>query len=1079
MATNLISRYPGVVPFSEQQADLFRGRDKEKAELYNLVVAEQTVVLFAKSGVGKSSLLQAGLFPKLRKNGYHPIKVRFQFTPAAEENDKEKVVKRKTPLEIVFETLEQRSQAEDDHVVIRREKILFNKDAPRLWELIKVIELPDIPVVAEPVVQQTAVAEAVSVPAAGAPSPVAMFQSKEEEDEVKKISGRLGQFIPSSSAEQRSTVKQMPVLVFDQFEEFFNFPEAERNEFMMQLREVLHNLTPNRIGQWLRSFPLSDRDAEKLDWAKQPAVRCIISIRDDKLSELDSLRNYIPLILRNRYKLSALTKQNAAEAMEIPAGLPDENRFRSPAFTFDSTTRDKILDRLTGADIDDRPAFSPTAPASTDGTMAVEKGIDGSQLQKVCTFIENKVIAEFNRTKRPVEVNKSIINPDVDVQKILDNFYEEQLSKIGGAKDIMRCRNIIEQHLVSGTSRASVTRSQMNDLLKGHDELLEKMINVRLIKEEYTHLGQTFELSHDSLVRSVARYARENRLNILTRDKKRYIWAFAISGLLFLIAVILGLRIFALLNQNNLKLAESYYQQNNHYTAFNIWDKFRNRYMVSPAKKDSINKMLDSLSLFDIAGGDKLLRLNDWSMAVHEKDNTIHLWRIPGNGSKLQVKTILDAYNLETSHSKRYIGHRTKNGALMIYDVQKDSSFRIENAEMAPMQARRGTTVSNSDYKMGFLPGADFIGYIDTSGQVYIYNLDSRARIRLRIRKEQGSDFYSNFLESRLKISEDKKFVIVHKVDSFTIWNISNPKELPTREHMVKGVDATYFFAKGNSYAYKKRDTFFVAAFGENIRNAPVYRTRIRTFPSFSADRKRCMFYNANLELVVYNMEKNAVEVTLKDNTGNASYATSYYGNNMRQMPGMDIVEPVWADDGDKIYYQDRKRNTILYSVSQQRAIPDFSVYSPDGRFYCRLKVSGELKLYDRRNGNVLYTDTIDVDSLKGMSAAYQYARFSSNGTLLAYQVRTAEDEGYLKVVDFTTGAIRYRSRKLWSIGDFFTKDFIAVNDELFNPGLLFMNGRTRNKQYYQQLYPRLEEKEKDRLGVKDFRDIINVFKPI
>lgn len=1069
MATNLISRYPGVVPFSEQQQDLFCGRDKEKAELYNLVVAEQTMVLFAKSGVGKSSLLQAGLFPKLRKHGYHPIKVRFQYTPAADENDKENVVKRKTPLEILFETLEQRSQAEDDHVVIKREKILFNKENPRLWELIKVIEMPDVAVVAEPVVQQTAVAQSANVP---------VLQVEEQDEDVKKISSMLGQFIPAS--EQSSTVKQIPVLVFDQFEEFFNFPEAERNDFMLQLREVLHNLTPNRIGQWLRGFELSNRTPEKLEWAKQPAVKCIISIRDDKLSELDSLRNYIPLILRNRYKLSALTQQNAAEAMEIPAKIPDENRFISPAFTFDTVTRDKILERLAGADIDERLMFqqSQTERTYDVASNAVEKGIDGSQLQKVCIDIENRVIKAFNATKKPVVLDGKLIKPDEDVQAILDNFYEEQLKKLGSAKDIMRCRHIIEQHLVSGRSRASLTRSQMDAELKGRNDLLEKMINARLVKEEYTHLGQTFELSHDSLIRSVTRYSRENRLKILNRDKKRYIWLFVISGVLFLFSLILGLRIFGLLNQNNLKLAESYYQQNNHYTAFNIWDKFRNRWMVSPFKKDSINKMLDTLPLFDIAGGTKLVRLSDWAMAVHEKDNTIHLWRIPGDGGRLRVKTILDAYNLEASHSKRYLGYRTKNGALMIYDVQKDDTFRIKDADMAPVQGRRNIK-DDPDYKMGFLPGADFVGYIDTSGQAYIYNLDSRLRVRLRIRKDGASDFYSNFFSSRLKVSEDKKFLIVHKADSFTVWNIANPQELPVRQHALKGIRETYFFAKGNSYCYQRRDTLFIVPFQDDVRNAPVYRTRIKMHPSFSDDGKRCIFYNANLELVVFNIERNEIEVIIKDDTGNTQQASSYYSNNMRQMQVMDLFEPIWVDEGDKIYFRERQGNYKLFSVSQQREVPDFSVYSPDGRYYCRLKNTGELKLYERRSAQVLYTDTIARDSLKGMSTAYQYARFSNGGTLLAYQVTTAKDKGYLKVVDFTTGAVRYQSHELWSIGDFFTKDFIAVYDELGNPGLLFMNGQTRNKKYYQQLYPRLQEWEKDRLGIKDFRDIINVFKPL
>jgi hypothetical protein len=1059
MATKLISRYPGVVPFSEAQEDLFRGRDTEKAELYNMVVAEQTVVLFAKSGVGKSSLLQAGLFPKLRKNGYHPIKVRFQFASAVDENNDEKAARRKTPLEILFETLEQRSQSEDDQVIIKREKILFNKESPRLWELVKVIELPSVSIAPEPVVQQTAFAQAEAV---------------EVDKDVAQISDMLSKFIPSG--EQHSEVSQTPVLVFDQFEEFFNFPETERHEFMIQLREVLHNLSPNRIGQWLRGFELSDRTQEMLDWVKQPSVKCIISIRDDKLAELDSLRNYIPLILRNRYKLCALNKKNAGEAMEIPAGLPDKDRFISPAFTFDPITRDKILDRLTGADIDDRPTYqTPVVRTITDSATQVEKGIDGSQLQKVCSYIENKVIAEFTRTKRPVSVSGNFIKPETEVQEILDNFYAEQLKKIGNSKDILRCRNIIEKHLVSGRSRTSVTRSQMDELLKGRAALLDKMINVRLIKEEYTHLGQTFELSHDSLVRSVAKYARENRLNILTRDRRRYIVLFIIAGLLFLFSVALGLRIFGLLNQNNLKLAQSYYEQNNHYTAFNIWDKFRNRTMVSPFKKDSINKMMDSLSLFDIAGGDKLVRLSDWSMAVHEKDNTIHLWRIPGDGGKLKVTTITDAYNLETSYSKRYLGYRTKNGMLMIYDVQSDSSFRIEYADMAPVQKKRNAG-DDTDYKMGFVTGADFIGYIDTLGQVYIYNLDSRARIRLRIRKDADKNFYSGFLESRMKVSGDKKSVIVHKADSFTIWNIADPQALPVRRHAEKGISATYFFAKGDSYCYQRKDSLYIVSFEGNANGAAAYRTRIMSAPSFSPDRKRCMFYNGAFDLVVFNFEKNSVDVVIKDHNNPSRI---YGSNNMMRMQNTFLAEAAWADEGDKIYYQDKSGNPVLFSVNQLRPIPDFSVYSPDGLYYCRLKLSGELKVYDRRSGRVLLSDTIHADSSRIMNIASQYARFSSGGTLLAYQVRSSADDGYLKVVDFKTGAIKYRSRHLWGIGDFFAKDFISVYDELGNPGLLFMNSRKRTKQYYQEIYPRLEEEDKDRLGVKDFRDIINVFKPL
>ena len=44
-----IRRYPGVQPFGDNdtQRELFRGRDEEKYELLQLVLAERLVLLFA------------------------------------------------------------------------------------------------------------------------------------------------------------------------------------------------------------------------------------------------------------------------------------------------------------------------------------------------------------------------------------------------------------------------------------------------------------------------------------------------------------------------------------------------------------------------------------------------------------------------------------------------------------------------------------------------------------------------------------------------------------------------------------------------------------------------------------------------------------------------------------------------------------------------------------------------------------------------------------------------------------------------------------------------------------------------
>lgn len=71
-------RYPGAQPFSTAQQDIFYGRDDDIARLHRLIKTETLVVLHAKSGMGKSSLLNAGIVPAvLQEEVYTPVHIRF------------------------------------------------------------------------------------------------------------------------------------------------------------------------------------------------------------------------------------------------------------------------------------------------------------------------------------------------------------------------------------------------------------------------------------------------------------------------------------------------------------------------------------------------------------------------------------------------------------------------------------------------------------------------------------------------------------------------------------------------------------------------------------------------------------------------------------------------------------------------------------------------------------------------------------------------------------------------------------------------------------------------------------------
>ncbi len=75
--------WPGLDSFRESDQRFFRGRSQEVRELQALIGRSRISVLYGASGIGKSSLLQAGLVPLLREDGSLPIRVRLDFSAHA------------------------------------------------------------------------------------------------------------------------------------------------------------------------------------------------------------------------------------------------------------------------------------------------------------------------------------------------------------------------------------------------------------------------------------------------------------------------------------------------------------------------------------------------------------------------------------------------------------------------------------------------------------------------------------------------------------------------------------------------------------------------------------------------------------------------------------------------------------------------------------------------------------------------------------------------------------------------------------------------------------------------------------
>jgi len=77
------SQHPwlGLASFTEETRQYFYGREEEVAELGRRVQRKLLTILFGQSGLGKTSILRAGIVPRLRPEGYCPVYVRIDYAP--------------------------------------------------------------------------------------------------------------------------------------------------------------------------------------------------------------------------------------------------------------------------------------------------------------------------------------------------------------------------------------------------------------------------------------------------------------------------------------------------------------------------------------------------------------------------------------------------------------------------------------------------------------------------------------------------------------------------------------------------------------------------------------------------------------------------------------------------------------------------------------------------------------------------------------------------------------------------------------------------------------------------------------
>ena len=253
----------GLVSYTEENRAYFHGRDEEARELVRRLERKTLTILFGQSGLGKSSLLQAGVFPRLRATGFVPIYLRLDHGP----------------------------------------------EAPPLAEQIK-----------PAVFAATTMMGTWSHPGSAAPGE-SLWEYFHHRDDV--LRGGSGQQLT-------------PVLVFDQFEELFTLGAADDAtrarafSFIAELADLVENRAPASFEARVDAGAVS---AEAFDFARSD-YRVLITLREDYLPHLESLKASMPSLMQNRMRLTRLSGAQALEAVVKPSpGLvPDDVALAIVAF---------------------------------------------------------------------------------------------------------------------------------------------------------------------------------------------------------------------------------------------------------------------------------------------------------------------------------------------------------------------------------------------------------------------------------------------------------------------------------------------------------------------------------------------------------------------------------------------------------------------------------------------------------------------------------------------------------------------------------------------------------------------------
>lgn len=424
--TSQVTRSPFLYlnSFSEADAQYFFGRTKAIEALTSRVATHRLLVVHGRSGVGKSSLLRAGMAQSSGARLYYSLCVRFIADP----------------LRALEEAIERAIESWDVHhsPVYRHSSARFEPSFGR-----------------------------VSTTTLSAP------QSRLEQQllELQNLTGR--------------TI----LLIFDQFEELFVLLTSEEQRRFLS---VLHTLYAQAALK----------------------LRVVLVVREEFLGELDRLRDLFPSVLSNSYYVSALTLDEAREALVGP--------LNTLGISYEQTWVDAVLHdlgqhgiepallQIVASKLYQRCFVEQGQPITLEAYQAIG-GTGGSLAQYLLDYL--------HRYAGPVQG---------EILRVLSCFISSaQTRQPGGTLEIAQRlampASTVEQHLLQLEQAHLVRRLE------------------ELEPEKEAVAGTRWELAHEILIEAIENTGLLNIRAEMLRLKRRYMMQVASSVVFVILLVLFGL----------------------------------------------------------------------------------------------------------------------------------------------------------------------------------------------------------------------------------------------------------------------------------------------------------------------------------------------------------------------------------------------------------------------------------------------------------------------------------------------------------------------------------------------------------